>query len=191
MTAVLLGVLTFTGVIMLLVTLILLVRARLIPSGEITLEINNDPDKRLVVPAGGKLLTALADQQVFIPSACGGGGTCGQCRVKIHSGGGALLPTETAHITRRMARQGYRLSCQVSVKQDMQLELPPEIFAIRQWQCRVRSNQNRATFIKELVLELPDNEVLAFRAGGYIQIQAPPHLVEYRTMAIEERFRGD
>lgn len=191
MTAVLLGVLTFTGVIMLLVVMILLVRARLIPSGEISLEINNDPDKRLVVPPGGKLLSALADRQIFIPSACGGGGTCGQCKVKIHSGGGALLPTETAHITRRMAREGYRLSCQVSVKQDMQLELPPEIFAIRQWQCRVRSNRNRATFIKELVLELPPGEVLDFRAGGYIQIQAPPHLVEYRSMAIEERFRDD
>ena len=191
MTTALLGVLVFTAVIMLLVTLILVVRARLVPSGEVTLEINNDPDKRLVVPPGGKLLSVLADRQIFIPSACGGGGTCGQCKVKIHAGGGELLPTETAHITRRMAREGDRLACQVSVKQDLQLELPPEIFAIRQWQCRVRSNNNCATFIKELVLELPPGEVLDFRAGGYIQIQAPPHQLEYRSMAIDERFRDE
>jgi Na+-transporting NADH:ubiquinone oxidoreductase subunit F len=191
MTTALLGVLVFTAVIMLLVTLILVVRARLVPSGEVTLEINGDPDKRLVVPPGGKLLSVLADRQIFIPSACGGGGTCGQCKVKIHAGGGELLPTETAHITRRMAREGDRLACQVSVKQDLQLELPPEIFAIRQWQCRVRSNRNCATFIKELVLELPPGEVLDFRAGGYIQIEAPPHQLEYRRMAIDERFRDE
>lgn len=191
MTTALLGVLVFTAVIMLLVTLILVVRSRLLPSGEVTLEINGDPDKRLVVPPGGKLLSVLADRQIFIPSACGGGGTCGQCKVKIHAGGGALLPTETAHITRRMAREGDRLACQVSVKQDLQLELPPEIFAIRQWQCRVRSNRNCATFIKELVLELPPGEVLDFRAGGYIQIEAPPHQLEYRSMAIDERFRDE
>lgn len=191
MTTALLGVLVFTAVIMLLVTLILVVRARLVPSGEVTLEINGDPDKRLVVPPGGKLLSVLADRQIFIPSACGGGGTCGQCKVKIHAGGGELLPTETAHITRRMAREGDRLACQVSVKQDLQLELPPEIFAIRQWQCRVRSNNNCATFIKELVLELPPGEVLDFRAGGYIQIEAPPHQLEYRSMAIDERFRDE
>ena len=191
MTAIFMGAAMFTGIIMLLVVLILAARSRLVPEGDITLEINNDPDKRLTVPRGGKLLTALADNSVFIPSACGGGGTCGQCRVKVHSGGGGLLPTETAHINRRMAREGYRLSCQVGVKQDMQLELPPEIFSIRQWHCTVRSNSNCATFIKELVLELPDNEKLDFRAGGYIQIQAPPHVVEYKTMAIEEPFRGD
>ena len=191
MTTALLGVLVFTAVIMLLVTLILVVRSRLVPSGEVTLEINRDPDKRLVVPPGGKLLSVLADRQIFIPSACGGGGTCGQCKVKIHAGGGELLPTETAHITRRMAREGDRLACQVSVKQDLQLELPPEIFAIRQWQCRVRSNRNCATFIKELVLELPPGEVLDFRAGGYIQIEAPPHQLEYRSMAIDERFREE
>ncbi len=191
MTAILLGVAMFTAIIMALVALILVARSRLIPEGNITLEINRDPEKRMTVPPGGKLLTALADNQVFIPSACGGGGTCGQCRVQIHSGGGDILPTETAHINRRMAKEGYRLSCQVNVKQDMELELPPEIFSIRQWVCRVRSNNNCATFIKELVLELPDNQELDFRAGGYIQIQAPPHVVEYKTMDIDERFRGD
>lgn len=191
MTAILLGVAMFTAIIMALVALILVARSRLIPEGDIALEINRDPEKRMTVPPGGKLLTALADNQVFIPSACGGGGTCGQCRVQIHSGGGDILPTETAHINRRMAKEGYRLSCQVNVKQDMELELPPEIFSIRQWVCRVRSNNNCATFIKELVLELPDNQELDFRAGGYIQIQAPPHVVEYKNMDIDERFRGD
>jgi len=191
MTGIFLGVTIFTGIIMVLVLLILAARSRLIPSGDVTLGINSDPDKRLIVPPGGKLLTTLADSQIFIPSACGGGGTCGQCRVKIHSGGGHILPTETVHINRQMAREGFRLSCQVGVKQDMELELPPEIFSIRQWHCIVRSNNNCATFIKELVLELPDNEQLDFRAGGYIQIEAPPHVVEYRTMEINERFRGD
>lgn len=191
MTEILLGITVFTGIILLLVVLILVARSRLIPGGEVTLEINHDPEKRLTVPPGGKLLTTLADNRVYIPSACGGGGTCGQCKVRIHAGGGHILPTETAHINRRMAREGYRLSCQVAVKQDMELELPPEIFSIRQWNCRVRSNSNCATFIKELVLELPDNEQLDFRAGGYIQIQAPPHQLEYRTMEIDERFRSD
>jgi Na+-transporting NADH:ubiquinone oxidoreductase subunit F len=191
MTAILLGILMFTGMIMVLVVLILLARARLLPAGEIVLTINRDPEKSITVSPGGKLLTILADHQIFIPSACGGGGTCGQCKVKIPAGGGDILPTETAHINKRMAREGYRLSCQVGVKQDMALELPAEIFAIRQWHCRVRSNHNCATFIKELVLELPEGEDLDFRAGGYIQIQAPPHVVEYQGMDIEEEYRAD
>lgn len=191
MTAVLLGIAMFTGIIMVLVVLILAARARLIPPGDITLGINGDPERRITTPPGGKLLTVLADNGIFVPSACGGGGTCGQCKVKVLSGGGQILPTETTHINRRLAREGYRLSCQVAVRQDMELELPPEILSIRQWQCRVRSNRNCATFIKELVLELPDNEILDFRAGGYIQIQAPPHVVEYRTMDIDEEYRDD
>lgn len=191
MTAILLGILMFTAIIMALVGLILLARTRLLPEGEIVLSINHDPEKSLTVNPGGKLLTVLADHQIFIPSACGGGGTCGQCKVKILAGGGDLLPTETAHINKRMAREGYRLSCQVGVKQDAELELPAEIFAIRQWRCTVRSNHNCATFIKELVLELPAGEDLDFRAGGYIQIQAPPHVVEYKEMAIEEEYRAD
>lgn len=191
MTLILLGIALFTGIIMALVVMILLARARLIPSGEIRLGINGDPDKSLVVPPGGKLLTVLADNKIYIPSACGGGGSCGQCRVKILSGGGDLLPTETAHINKRQAREGYRLSCQVGVKQDMALELPREIFSIRKWHCLVRSNHNCATFIKELVLELPPGETLDFRAGGYIQIEAPPHVLEYKTMEIEAEYRPD
>ncbi len=186
-----LGVLIFTGIVLVLVTLILMARARLIPSGEITININHDDDKKLVVAPGGKLLNVLGSNDIFIPSACGGGGTCAQCRVKIKAGGGDILPTETAHITKREAREGYRLSCQVSVKQDLELELPPEIFSISKWTCRVRSNESRATFIKELVLELPEGEDLDFRAGGYIQIEAPPHVAAYKSMEIAERFRPD
>lgn len=191
MTAISLGVLIFTGIVMILVILILVSRSWLLPAGKIILDINHDEGKRLTVAPGGKLLGVLGDHGVYIPSACGGGGTCGQCRVKIASGGGAILPTETAHITKRQAKDGYRLSCQVSVKQDMELELPAEIFAISKWECRVRSNVSRSTFIKELVLELPAGEVLDFRAGGYIQIEAPPHVVEYKDIEIAERFRGD
>ncbi|NCP77717.1 MAG: NADH:ubiquinone reductase (Na(+)-transporting) subunit F [Desulfuromonadales bacterium] len=191
MTEIGLGVLIFTAIVLILVVLILLARARLIPAGEITIGINHDADKQLTVEPGGKLLGVLASQDVFIPSACGGGGTCAQCRVKILSGGGDILPTETAHINKREAKEGYRLSCQVSVKQDLELELPAEIFSISKWPCRVRSNESRATFIKELVLELPEGAELDFRAGGYIQIEAPPHVVDYRSMEIADRFKGD
>jgi len=186
-----LGVLIFTGIVLILVILILVARSWLIPAGDVILTINHDEDKKLKVPPGGKLLNVLGENDIFIPSACGGGGTCGQCRVKISEGGGGILPTETAHITKRDERQGYRLSCQVSVKQDMDLELPPEIFAISKWECLVRSNESCATFIKELVLELPEGENLDFRAGGYIQIEAPPHTVEYKDIEIAERFRPD
>ncbi len=186
-----LGVLIFTGIVMLLVVFILIARSWLIPSGEIKLNINKNKEKSLTVEPGGKLLNVLGNHDIFIPSACGGGGTCGQCRVKVIAGGGDLLPTETAHITKRDAKEGYRLSCQLSVKQDLDLELPAEIFSIRKWQCRVRSNESCSTFIKELVLELPEGEDLDFRAGGYIQIDAPPHVVEYKTMDIAKEYRGD
>lgn len=186
-----LGVLFFTGIVMALVVLILITRSWLIPSGEVALRINDDAEKSLSVEPGSKLLGVLGDHDIFIPSACGGGGTCGQCLVKIRSGGGEILPTETAHINKREAKEGYRLSCQVNVKHDMALELPAEIFSISKWECTVRSNESRSTFIKELVLELPEGEELDFRAGGYIQIDAPPHVAEYKTMAIDERFRDD
>jgi len=186
-----LGVLIFTGIVLFLVALILGARSQLIPAGEVSIRINNDPDKELTVQPGDKLLGVLANSNVFIPSACGGGGTCAQCRVKIKSGGGDILPTETAHINKREAKEGYRLSCQVNVKQDLDLELPAEIFSISKWECRVRSNICRSTFIKELILELPEGADLDFRAGGYIQIEAPPHVAEYKTMEIDDQFHGD
>ncbi len=186
-----LGVLIFTGIVMVLVALILVTRSWLIPAGEIILNINKDAEKSLSVDPGDKLLGVLGNHEIFIPSACGGGGTCGQCLVKITSGGGDILPTETAHINKREAKEGYRLSCQVNVKQNMDLELPAEIFSISKWECIVRSNESRSTFIKELVLELPEGEDLDFRAGGYIQIDAPPHVAEYRTMEVAEEYRDD
>lgn len=191
MIAISLGVLIFTVIVMILVAVILVARSWLIPPGEVTLNINDDPDKSLSVNPGDKLLGVLGNHDIFIPSACGGGGTCAQCRVKIKSGGGDILPTETAHINKREAKEGYRLSCQVNVKQDMSLELPAEIFSISKWECQVISNKSRATFIKELVLALPEGADLDFRAGGYIQIDAPPHVAEYKTMEIDEEFRGD
>lgn len=184
-----LGVFVFTTVVIALVALILIARRALVPSGPVHLEINES--KKLTIPAGGKLLSALADNGIFVSSACGGGGTCAQCKVRVLEGGGEILETETGHINRKEAKEGYRLSCQVAVKQDMKIEVPPEVFETKKWECTVRSNRNVATFIKELVLELPVGEEVGFKAGGYIQIEAPPHVVHYKDFAIEENFRGD
>lgn len=184
-----LGVSFFTGIILLLVFIILIAKKQLVPEGLVKLTVNGE--KVLEVEPGGKLLGTLANQGLFVPSACGGGGTCGQCRVKVFEGGGSLLPTESAHINKRDASAGARLSCQVSVKQDMKLQVPEEVFGVKKWQCTVRSNNNAATFIKELVLELPEGEHVNFRAGGYIQIECPPHQLKYSDFDIDEKFRGD
>ena len=191
MTTALLGVAMFLGTILTLVAVLMVARRYLVAGGEVTITINDDPDKAIKVPSGGTLLGALAANQIFIPSACGGKGSCGVCTVDVHEGGGAMLPTETGHISRGEAREGCRLSCQVKVKNDMKIGLPAEIFDIRQWQCSVRSNHNVATFIKELVLELPEGEDVPFRAGGYIQIECPAHEVHYKDFEIEERFHED
>ncbi len=184
-----LGVFVFTTVVIALVAMILVARRALVPSGPVHLEINES--KKLTIPAGGKLLNALSDNGIFVSSACGGGGTCAQCKVRVLEGGGEILDTETGHINRKEAKEGYRLSCQVAVKQDMKIEVPPEVFETKKWECTVRSNRNVATFIKELILELPAGEEVGFKAGGYIQIEAPPHVVHYKDFAIEENFRGD
>jgi Na+-transporting NADH:ubiquinone oxidoreductase subunit F len=184
-----LGVFLFTTIVMSLVFIILAARSRLVATGQVNILINEE--KTIQAPVGSKLLGALAEAKLFVASACGGGGTCGQCKVKIHEGGGVILPTETSHINKREAASGERLSCQVAVKQDMRIEVPREVFGIKRWQCRVRSNRSVATFIKELVLELPEGEDLNFRAGGYIQIEASPHEVNYRDFDIPERFRDD
>ncbi len=185
------GVAGFTVVILGLVLILMAARSQLVQSGNVTILINGDPDKALTAGAGSTLLNTLADNQIFIPSACGGQGTCGVCRVTVNDGGGSILPTETGHITRGDARAGCRLSCQVKVKQDMEIEIPEEIFGVRRWNCTVRSNHNVATFIKELVLELPAGESVPFRAGGYIQIECPPHTVTYRDFNIEDEYKGD
>lgn len=184
-----LGVAVFTGVIVVLVMMIMLARSKLVSQGNVSILINNE--KTIEVPCGGKLLSALASQGLFVSSACGGGGTCAQCRVKVEEGGGNILPTELNHITKREARDGDRLSCQVAVKQDMKIHVPEEVFGIKKWRCKVRSNHNVATFIKELVLELPPGEDVHFRAGGYIQIESPPYQVNYRNFQVEDRFRED
>ncbi|MBT3234444.1 MAG: NADH:ubiquinone reductase (Na(+)-transporting) subunit F [Bdellovibrionales bacterium] len=184
-----LGVLMFTLIVLLLVVIILLAKSKLVNSGDVTINLNGK--KSLVVAAGDKLLNILAGQEIYVPSACGGGGTCGQCKVNVHSGGGDLLPTETGQITKREAREGGRLSCQVSVKQNMDVEVEEEIFGVKKWTCTVRSNENVATFIKNLVLELPDGESVPFRAGGYIQIERPGGLsIDYHDFDIEEEYRG-
>lgn len=184
-----LGVAMFTSVVIALVCIILLAKKVLVASGPVKVLINDQ--KSIEVPAGGKLLGALADAGIFVSSACGGGGTCAQCKVKVLAGGGDILPTEKGHITNREAREGERLSCQVAVKQDMKVEVPEEAFETKKWECTVRSNDNVATFIKELILELPVGEDVDFRAGGYIQIECPPHEVQFKEFEIPEKFRSD
>ena len=189
MTEIILGVFFFVAIVIVLVYVILAARSKLVATGNVKININNE--KTIEVPVGGKLLGALANAKLFVGSACGGGGTCAQCKVKVFEGGGAILPTETGHINKRQAREGERLACQVAVKQDMKIEVPEEVFGVKKWQCTVRSNDNVATFIKELVLELPEGEHVDFRAGGYIQIEAPPHEVDFKNFDIAERFRDD
>ena len=184
-----LGVLMFTVIVLALVVMILAAKARLVASGDVSILVNEQ--KTIKVPAGGKLLNALSDAGIFVSSACGGGGTCAQCEVKVFEGGGDILPTERAHINRREASEGCRLSCQVAVKQDMRVEVPPEAFETKKWHCKVRSNRNVATFIKEFVLELPEGEEVGFKSGGYIQIECPPHEIAYKDFEIEEKFRAD
>ena len=191
MTTVVLGVGMFTFTIVALVGLLMLARNQLVATGDVTITINGDPEKALRTSAGSTLLSTLAANRIFIPSACGGKGSCGVCTLKVTEGGGAILPTELSHISRGDARDGVRLSCQVKVQQDMAIELPPEVFSVKQWRCRVRSNDNVATFIKELVLELPQGESVPFRAGGYIQIEAPAGTVNYADFEVAEQYRGD
>lgn len=185
------GVALFTVVVMLLVAIILFARSKLVTTGNVAIEINEDPDRVLSVPAGGKLLNTLADAGIFLSSACGGGGTCAQCKCQVIEGGGSMLPTEQSHFTRGQARENWRLSCQVAVKQDMKIQVAPEFFGVKQWECEVVSNDNVATFIKELVLKIPEGETVDFRAGGYVQLEVPPHEVHYKDFDIGEEYRGD
>ncbi len=190
MDVVILGVAMFTGVILLLVVLILIARSKLVPQGDITITVNGE--KELHVAPGQKLLGALANEKLFLSSACGGGGTCGQCVAQVTEGGGDILPTELSHITKREAKEGWRLACQVTCKQDMKVHVHDEVFGVRKWKCKVRSNHNVATFIKELVLELPVGESVPFRAGGFIQIERPPGLtINYKDFDVEEEYKGD
>lgn len=188
---IILGVVMFTLIVLALVLVILFAKSKLVPTGDITISVNDDPSLAIVTQPGGKLLSALAGAGVFVSSACGGGGSCGQCRVKVKSGGGDILPTELDHITKGEAREGERLACQVAMKTDMDIELPEEIFGVKKWECTVISNDNKATFIKELKLQIPDGESVPFRAGGYIQIEAPAHHVKYADYDIPQEYRED
>ena len=191
METVIAGVAVFLVVVVSLVVVLMAARKKLVAAGEVNIIINGDTSKPIKAAAGSNLLNTLAAQKIFIPSACGGMGSCGVCKVHIHSGGGAMLPTEKGFISRGEAREGCRLSCQVKVKEDMEIEVEPEIFSVRKWTCTVRSNENVATFIKELILDLPEGESVPFRAGGYIQIECPPHTVHYKDFIIEDEYRGD
>jgi Na+-transporting NADH:ubiquinone oxidoreductase subunit F len=189
MTEIVLGVALFTAIVVTLAMLILFARSKLVATGNITINVNGE--RTLSVRAGGKLLNLLGAQELFLPSACGGGGTCGQCKVKVLDGGGEILPTEKSHISKREAADGQRLACQVSVTQDMNIEVPEDVFGVSKWECTVRSNNNVATFIKELIVELPPGEAIDFRAGGYIQTECPPYELDYKNIDIPEDFRGD
>lgn len=176
-------------VIWILVAMLLFARRKLVPGGKVKIRINGE--KEVEHERGCSLLQALSDEKVFVPSACGGGGSCGTCKGKVLSGGGEILPTELAHISRKMAADHYRLFCQVKVREDMEIEIPKEFFGIKKWKCRVVSNRNVATFIKELVLQLPEGEYIDFRSGGYIQIDIPACTVPFSNINVEEKFRAD
>ncbi len=183
------GVAVFTLLVLLLAAVILLARKWLVPQGNVSIVVNNE--KEISVPAGGKLLGALAEGELFVSSACGGGGTCGQCTVYVKEGGGEILPTELSHISKREAREGKRLSCQVAVRGDMKVKVDDAVFGVKKWECEVVSNDNVATFIKELVLKIPDGESVPFRAGGYIQIECGPYDIDYKDFDIAEEYCGD
>jgi Na+-transporting NADH:ubiquinone oxidoreductase subunit F len=191
MATVVAGIIAFTVIVVLLVVLLMAAKAKLVASGDVTITINEDPDRAITARAGGNLLDTLAAHDIFVPSACGGKGSCGVCKVRVTEGGGAILPTEQSHISRIEARTGTRLSCQVKLKEDVKIEIPDSVFAARQWICTVRSNENVATFIKELVLDLPEGQEVPFRAGGYIQLTCPPHELRYADFRIPEQYRGD
>ena len=184
------GVSMFTLVVLGLVAVILVARSRLVVAGDVRILINDAADRSVSTPAGGKLLNVLADNNIYVSSACGGGGTCAQCKVRVFEGGGDILATEQTYINRREAREGTRLACQVSVKQDMKIEVPAEVFSVKRWECEVVSNDNVATFIKELVLRLPEGEELNHESGGFIQIQVPPFECSFREFDVDERFHS-
>ncbi|HEY8158263.1 MAG: NADH:ubiquinone reductase (Na(+)-transporting) subunit F [Methylobacter sp.] len=189
MLEILLGIIIFTAFVIALVFVIIGAKSKLVAEGDVEILINDE--KKVHVPVGSKLLTALADNGLFVSSACGGGGTCGQCKVKVNSGGGEILATELSHISKREAAHGERLACQVSIKHNMNIEVEDSVFGVKKWECTVKSNDNVATFIKELVLELPAGEEIKYRAGGYIQIECPPHVSKYSDFDVAERFRDD
>lgn len=179
----------FLTVIMLLVSILLFARKKLMPSGEVKLTINDE--KEFTVDPGSTILATLSNQKIFLPSACGGGGTCAMCKCQVFEGGGSILPTEVDYFTRKEQQTNWRLGCQVKIKEDMKIGIPKEIFGIKKWECEVVSNRNVATFIKEFVVKLPEGETLDFKSGGYIQIDVPKCEVDFKNIEIDEEYRGD
>ena len=179
------SIVAFTAIILLLVLVLLYAQSKLVQSGDVKITINNDTENPLVTPAGGTLLTTLSANKIFLPSACGGGGTCAMCKCQVESGGGSVLPTEVGHLSRDEQKTHVRLACQVKVKEDMDIRIPEEIFGIKKWECEVISNYNVATFIKAFTVKLPEGESLDFQAGGYIQIDVPPCIVDYKDIDIK------
>ncbi len=186
-----LGVVLFIVIVLVLVAIILAARSKLVNTGEVKIEINDEPDKAIYTEAGSKLLGTLANNGIYLSSACGGGGSCAQCVCQVFEGGGEPLPTETSAFTKGQLKEGWRLSCQVPVKQDMKIGVPAEFFGVERWECDVTSNPNVATFIKELNLKLPEGENVDFRAGGYVQLEAPPHHVKFKDFDVDKEFHGD
>jgi len=186
-----LGVAMFCIVVLTMVFILLAAKSKLVPSGDVSIIVNGDTKQPITTPSGDTLLSTLAARKMFIPSACGGGGTCAQCRVQIDDGGGSLLPTEEGHITRGEAKDNWRLACQVKVKQDMKIRVDESVFNVQKWECEVVSNRNVATFIKEFKVRLPKGEKIDFVSGDYIQIEIPPHDVDYKNFEVEEEYRGD
>ena len=187
-----LGVVSFTGVVLLLVLVIIFARSRLVSTGSVNIEINDDPANTITVPAGSKLLQTLAENKIFLSSACGGGGTCSQCKCLVMDGGGSILPTEESHFTSKEQNEGWRLSCQVAVKNDLKIQIPDEVFGVKEWECEVISNDNVATFIKELILKLPEGEEVNFKAGGYVQLEAPAYKdLSYKAFDVDNEYHSD
>ncbi|MCF8365666.1 MAG: NADH:ubiquinone reductase (Na(+)-transporting) subunit F [Bacteroidales bacterium] len=179
----------FLIIIILLVAILLLARKKLMPQGKVKLNINDE--KEIEVDPGNTVLSTLASQGIYLPSACGGGGTCAMCKCQVLEGGGTILPTEVGYFTRKEQANNWRLGCQVKIREDMKIHVEPEIFGIKKWECEVVSNHNVATFIKEFVVKLPEGENLDFKSGGYIQIDVPQCEVDFKDMVIEEEYRSE
>ena len=183
------SVAVFLLVTLVLVGLLLYARTKLVPAGNVELSINGG-EKKLTVAKGGSLLSTLGESGVLMPSACGGGGTCGTCKIQVISGGGVILPTEVGFFNRKQQQDHWRLACQVKVREDMSLKLPESVLGVKKWECEVVSNRSVATFIKEFVVKLPANEHVHFRSGGYIQIDVPKVVVDYKDIEVDEKFRS-
>ncbi len=191
MITVVLGIAMFSAVVLAMVFVLIAAKSQLVPSGEVSITINGRDAEAVHTRPGSTLLATLATQKLFIPSACGGGGTCAQCRVQIDEGGGTLLPTEEGHISRGEARENWRLACQVKVKEDLKIRVPDSVFSVQKWDCEVISNRNVATFIKEFKVRLPEGQKIDFTSGDYIQIEIPQHDIEFKGFDVEEEYRED